>query len=141
MRVIDKALEGVVGVTALHLCFGYAAVVSDKPAAYDFLTELARCCVQQISIEAAQPKLDLSVLREFTDKTIILGVLDLGAAAVEVPGKIAETIREALRYTQSDRLQLDPDCGMKYLPRETAVGKRQAMTSVAAMVRDSLGLN
>ena len=141
VRVIDKALEGVVGVTALHLCFGYAAVVSDKPAAYDFLTELARCCVQQISIEAAQPKLDLSVLREFTDKTIILGVLDLGDAAVEVPGKIAETIRETLRYIPSDRLQLAPDCGMKYLPRETAFGKLQAMTSAAAMVRDSLGLN
>ena len=141
VRVIDKALEGVVGVTALHLCFGYAAVVSDKPAAYDFLTELARCCVQQISIEAAQPKLDLSVLREFTDKTIILGVLDLGDAAVEVPGKIAETIRETLRYIPSDRLQLAPDCGMKYLPRATAFGKLQAMTSAAAMVRDSLGLN
>ncbi len=141
VRVIDKALEGVVGVTALHLCFGYAAVVSDKPAAYDFLTELAGCCVQQISIEAAQPKLDLSVLREFTDKTIILGVLDLGDAAVEVPGKIAETIREALRYIPSDRLQLAPDCGMKYLPRATAFGKLQAMTSAAAMVRDSLGLN
>ena len=141
VRVIDKALEGVVGVTALHLCFGYAAVVSDKPAAYDFLTELAGCCVQQISIEAAQPKLDLSVLREFTDKTIILGVLALGDAAVEVPGKIAETIREALRYTQSDRLQLDPDCGMKYLPRATTFRKLQAMTSAAAMLRDSLGLN
>ena len=141
VRVIDKALEGVVGVTALHLCFGYAAVVSDKPAAYDFLTELARCCVQQISIEAAQPKLDLSVLREFTDKTIILGVLDLGDAAVEVPGKIAETIREALRYIPSDRLQLAPDCGMKYLPRATAFGKLQAMTSAAAMVRYSLGLS
>ena len=141
VRVIDKALEGVVGVTALHLCFGYAAVVSDKPAAYDFLTELAGCCVQQISIEAAQPKLDLSVLREFTDKTIILGVLDLGDAAVEVPGKIAETIRETLRYIPSDRLQLAPDCGMKYLPRATAFGKLQAMTSAAAMVRDSLGLN
>ena len=141
VRVIDKALEGVVGVTALHLCFGYAAVVSDKPAAYDFLTELARCCVQQISIEAAQPKLDLSVLREFTDKTIILGVLDLGDAAVEVPGKIAETIREALRYIPSDRLQLAPDCGMKYLPRATAFGKLRAMTSAADMVRDSLGLH
>ena len=141
VRVIDKALEGVVGVTALHLCFGYAAVVSDKPGAYDFLTELARCCVQQISIEAAQPKLDLSVLREFTDKTIILGVLDLGDAAVEVPGKIAETIREALRYIPSDRLQLAPDCGMKYLPRATAFGKLQAMTSAAAMVRYSLGLS
>ena len=119
----------------------YAAVVSDKPAAYDFLTELRGCCVQQISIEAAQPKLDLSVLREFTDKTIILGVLDLGDAAVEVPGKIAETIRETLRYIPSDRLQLAPDCGMKYLPRATAFGKLQAMTSAAAMVRDSLGLN
>ena len=141
MRVIDKALEGVVGVTALHLCFGYAAAVSDKPGAYDFLTELADCSVQQISIESAQPKLDLSLLREFSDKTIILGVLDLGDSVVETPGKIAETIREALRYIPSDRLQLAPDCGMNYLPRETAFGKLQAMTSAAAMVRDSLGLN
>ena len=141
VRVIDKALEGVVGVTALHLCFGYAAVVSDKPGAYDFLTELTGCSVQQISIEAAQPKLDLSVLREFSDKTIVLGVLDLGDLAVETPGKIAKTIREALRYIPSDRLQLAPDCGMKYLPRETAFGKLQAMTSAVAMVRDSLGLN
>ena len=138
MRVIDKALEGVVGVTALHLCFGYAAVVSDKPAAYDFLTELARGCVQQISIEAAQPKLDLSVLREFTDKTIILGVLDLGDAAVEAPCKIAETIREALRYIPSDRLQLAPDCGMKYLSRDVAFGKLQAMVQGVQLVRESL---
>jgi 5-methyltetrahydropteroyltriglutamate--homocysteine methyltransferase len=141
VRVIDKALEGVVGVTALHLCFGYAAVVSDKPAAYDFLTELAGCCVQQISLEAAQPKLDLSVLRQFPDKTIILGVLDLGDASVEAPGKIAATIKEALRYIPSDRLLLAPDCGMKYLPRETAFGKLQAMVEATAMVKDSLDLN
>jgi 5-methyltetrahydropteroyltriglutamate--homocysteine methyltransferase len=108
LRVIDKAVEGVIGVTALHLCFGYAAGVSDKPGEYDFLTELAGCSVQQISIEAAQPKLDLSVLRKFTDKTIILGVSNLGDTAVETPGKIAETVRDALRYISSDRLQLAP---------------------------------
>ena len=141
VRAIDKALEGVDGVTALHLCFGYAAVVSDKPGAYDFLTELADSSVQQISIEAAQPKLDLSVLEKFTDKTIILGVLDLGDQGVETPGKIAATIREALRYIPSGRLQLAPDCGMKYLPRETAFGKLQAMVKAAGMVRESLGLN
>ena len=125
----------------MHLCFGYAAVVSGKPSAYDFLTELAASRVQQISIESAQPKLDLSVLREFADKTIILGVLDLGDAGVETPGKIAGMIREALRYIPSDRLQLAPDCGMKYLPRETASRKLEAMTVAAGMVRDSLGLN
>ena len=141
VRAINKALEEIDGVTALHLCFGYAAVVSDKPGAYDFLTELADSSVRQISIESAQPKLDLSVLQEFTDKTIILGVLDLGDAGVETPGKIAATIREALRYIPSGRLQVAPDCGMKYLPRETAFGKLQAMVEAAGMVRHSLGLN
>ena len=141
VRAIDKALEGVDGVTALHLCFGYAAVVSDKPGAYDFLTELADSSVRQISIESAQPKLDLSVLQIFTDQTIILGVLDLGDPGVESPETVAGIIREALRYVPPERLQVAPDCGMKYLPRETAFGKLQAMILGAGMVRDDLGLN
>ncbi len=141
VRAIDKALEGVDGVTALHLCFGYAAVVSDKPSAYDFLTELANSSVRQISIESAQPKLDLSVLQTFTDQTIILGVLDLGDPGVETPETVAGIIREALRYVPPERLQVAPDCGMKYLPRETAFRKLRAMILGAGMVRDSLGLN
>lgn len=141
IRAIDKALEGVDGVTALHLCFGYAAVVSDKPGAYDFLTELAGSSVQQISIESAQPKLDLSVLQELSNKTIILGVLDLGDTDVESPDRIAAIIREALRYVPPERLQVAPDCGMKYLPRKTAFRKLRAMTLAAGIVRDSLGLN
>ena len=141
VRAINKALEGVDGVTALHLCFGYAAVVSDKPGAYDFLTELGDSSVRQISIESAQPKLDLSVLQKFTDKTIILGVLDLGGQGVESPETVAGIIREALRYVPPERLQVAPDCGMKYLSRETAFGKLQAMTLGARMVRDALGLN
>ena len=141
VRAINKALEGVDGVTALHLCFGYAAVVSDKPGAYDFLTELGDSSVRQISIESAQPKLDLSVLQKFTDKTIILGVLDLGGQGVESPETVAGIIREALRYVPPERLQVAPDCGMKYLSRETAFGKLQAMTLGARMVKDALGLN
>ena len=141
VKAIDKALEGVDGVTALHLCFGYAAVVSDKPGAYDFLTELADSSVRQISIESAQTKLELSVLQAFTDKTIILGVLDLGDQGVESPETVAGIIREALRYVPPERLQVAPDCGMKYLPRETAFRKLRAMILGAGMVRDSLGLN
>ena len=141
VKAIDKALEGVDGVTALHLCFGYAAVVSDKPGAYDFLTELADSSVRQISIESAQTKLELSVLQAFTDKTIILGVLDLGDQGVESPETVAGIIREALRYVPPERLQVAPDCGMKYLSRETAFRKLQVMTLGAGIVRDALGLH
>jgi len=141
VKAIDKALEGVDGVTALHLCFGYAAVVSDKSGAYDFLTELADSSVRQISIESAQTKLELSVLQAFTDKTIILGLLDLGDQGVESPETVAGIIREALRYVPPERLQVAPDCGMKYLPRETAFRKLQVMTLGAGIVRDALGLH
>lgn len=138
---IDKALEGVSGVTALHLCFGYAAVVNDKPSGYSFLTELDASAVQQISIEAAQPKLDLSVLKLLPSKTVILGVLDLSKMDAESPEIVAARIREALRYVPPERLQAAPDCGMKYLPRDVAYAKLQAMTSAAAMVKESLGIN
>lgn len=138
VNAIDKALEGVNGTTALHLCFGYAALVHGKPGKYTFLTELDDSLVQQISIEAAQPKLDLAVLQEFSSKTIILGVLDLSDLRVESPEAIAERLREALRYVPPERLMVAPDCGMKYLPRDVAYRKLRAMTLGAAIARESL---
>jgi 5-methyltetrahydropteroyltriglutamate--homocysteine methyltransferase len=139
VTVINKALEGVDGTTALHLCFGYAAMVQGKPNRYAFLTELEDSVVQQISIEAAQPNLDLSVLKEFSSKTIILGVLNLSDMRIESPESIAAKLREALRYVPAERLMIAPDCGMKYLPRAVAYQKLRAMTLGAAIVRESLG--
>ena len=139
VAAIDKALEGVHGTTALHLCFGYAAMVQGKPSRYAFLTELEGSVVQQISIEAAQPNLDLAVLQEFSSKTIILGVLDLSDMRIESPESIAAKLREALRYVPPQRLMAAPDCGMKYLPRAVAYRKLRAMVLGAAIVRESLG--
>lgn len=138
VAAIDKALEGVQGTTALHLCFGYAAMVRDKPHRYAFLRELAGSAVQQISIEAAQPKLDLGVLSELADKAIILGVLDLSDMNIEAPESIAARLREALRYVPPERLLAAPDCGMKYLPRAVAYRKLRAMVLGAAIVREAL---
>jgi 5-methyltetrahydropteroyltriglutamate--homocysteine methyltransferase len=139
VTAINKALEGIPGVTALHLCFGYAAMVQGKPSRYAFLSELEDAVVQQISIEAAQPKLDLAVLQELPTKIIILGVLDLSDPRIETPESIAARLREALRYVPPERLMVAPDCGMKYLPREVAYRKLRAMTLAAAIVRESLG--
>src|SRR5919204_1377355 len=136
---INKALEGISGTTALHLCFGYAAMVQGKPSQYAFLTELEDAVVQQISIEAAQPRLDLAVLQELPTKTIVLGVLDLSDMRIETPEGIAARLREALRYVPPARLMVAPDCGMKYLPRAVAYRKLQVMTLGAAIVRASIG--
>lgn len=138
VEVINRALEGIEGITALHMCFGYAAIVQDRPSQYAFLTELQDCVVKQISIEAAQPHLDLSVLRQFTDKTFIVGVLDLGNMEIETPEMVAGRIRAALQYIGPERLILAPDCGMKYLPREVAFGKLCTLVEGARMVRQSL---
>jgi 5-methyltetrahydropteroyltriglutamate--homocysteine methyltransferase len=139
VTAINKALEGVNGTTALHLCFGYAAMVQGKPSRYAFLTELEDAVVQHISIEAAQPKLDLAILQEFATKTIILGVLNLDDMRIESPESIAAKLREALRYLPAERLMVAPDCGMKYLPRAVAYRKLRAMTLGAAIVRESIG--
>jgi 5-methyltetrahydropteroyltriglutamate--homocysteine methyltransferase len=139
VTAINKALAGVNGTTALHLCFGYAAMVRGKPSQYAFLTELEDSVVQQISIEAAQPKLDLAVLKEFATKTIILGVLNLSDMQIESPESIAAKLREALRYVPPERLMVAPDCGMKYLPRAVAYQKLRAMTLGAAIVKESIG--
>jgi 5-methyltetrahydropteroyltriglutamate--homocysteine methyltransferase len=138
VTAIDKALEGVRATTALHLCFGYAAMVQGKPSKYAFLAELEDSVVQQISIEAAQPNLDLAVLQEFSTKTIILGVLDLSDRRIEPPETVAAKLREALQYVPPERLMVAPDCGMKYLPRDVAYRKLRAMTLGAAIVRESL---
>ncbi|HET8840415.1 MAG TPA: uroporphyrinogen decarboxylase family protein, partial [Ktedonobacteraceae bacterium] len=138
VEVINRALEGIKGITALHLCFGYAAIVHDRPHEYAFLTELRECVVKQISIETAQPQLDHAVLSKLDNKTLIVGVLNLGDMEVETPEVVAQRIRSALRYVEPERLILAPDCGMKYLPREVAFGKLCALVEGARIVRESL---
>lgn len=138
VEVINRALEGIEGTTALHMCFGYAAIVHSRKSKYDFLAELKDCIVKQISIESAQPDLDYSDLKVFTDKTIILGVLNLGDMQVETPEMVANRIRSALEYIEPERLIIAPDCGMKYLPREVAFGKLKTMVEGARMVREEL---
>jgi 5-methyltetrahydropteroyltriglutamate--homocysteine methyltransferase len=139
VKAINRALAGVAGPTAVHLCFGYAQMVRDKSRGrYAFLEPLADSSADQISIEAAQPKLDLGVLKTITRQTIILGVLDLGDPAVEPPEAVARRIREGLAHVSAERLIPAPDCGMKYLPRATAFGKLQALAQGAALVRAEL---
>jgi 5-methyltetrahydropteroyltriglutamate--homocysteine methyltransferase len=139
IEAIDRALEGVEGTTALHLCFGYAALVKDKPSGgYSFLAELEDSSVRQISIEAAQPRLDLSILEALPTKTVMIGVLDLDDRAVEWPEQVASRIRAALEFVPPERLIVTPDCGMKYLPRDVAFGKLEALAAGAAIVRAEL---
>jgi 5-methyltetrahydropteroyltriglutamate--homocysteine methyltransferase len=138
VKAINRALEGIEGPTVVHVCFGYAAVVADKPSGYGFLAELGGTTAQQISIEAAQPRLDLGVLRDLAGKTIMLGVLDLNDPAVETASIVAGRIRDGLRFVDAERLVPAPDCGMKYLPRETAFGKLKALAEGAAIVRREL---
>ena len=134
------ALDGVAGTTAVHICFGYAAVVKDKPSGYSFLSELERSAVGQVSIEAAQPRLDLSILRHLPSKTIILGVIDLSDPAVETPATVADRIRNALPFVPAERVVVAPDCGLKYLSREVAYGKMRAMVEGARIVREELAI-
>jgi 5-methyltetrahydropteroyltriglutamate--homocysteine methyltransferase len=138
LRALDRALDGVSGTVAVHLCFGYAAVVHDKPSGYSFLSELEGSKAQQVSIEAAQPKLDLKVLDTLPSKTVILGVIDLADLTVETPQTIAGRIRAALDHVPAERIVVAPDCGMKYLPRAVAYGKMKAMADGAAIVRREL---
>ena len=139
LEAIGRALAGIAGPTALHVCFGYAQIVHDKSRGrYAFLEPLADSAVDQISIEAAQPKLDLGVLKAISRQTIILGVLDLGTPAFETPEEVASRIRQGLEHVPAERLIAAPDCGMKYLARETAFGKLQALARGAALVRAEL---
>jgi 5-methyltetrahydropteroyltriglutamate--homocysteine methyltransferase len=136
LEAIDRALDGVEGTTALHTCFGYAHVVTDKPPGYPFLAELDACAADQIAIESAQPRLDPVILEQIPSKTVILGVLDLADdAPVETADDVAARIEAALRHITPERLQVAPDCGMKYLPRDVALAKLRALVDGAGIVR------
>ena len=138
VRAINRALEGIQGTTVVHLCFGYAAAVKDKPSGYSFLPQLADSVASQISIEAAQPRLDLSVLKALAPKSVMVGVIDLSTADVELPSEVAERIRAALKYVPAERLVVAPDCGMKYLTREVAFAKLKSLAAGAALARGQL---
>jgi 5-methyltetrahydropteroyltriglutamate--homocysteine methyltransferase len=138
VQAINRALEDITVPTVVHLCFGYAFLVSNKPTSYFFLSELADSNAQQISIEAAQPKIDLGVLQDLSRKKIMLGVIDLGDPIVETPAEVAERIRTGLKYVAADRLIPAPDCGMKYMTRAVAFGKLKALADGAAIVRREL---
>lgn len=138
IAALERALEGVRGTTALHICFGYAALVPGRPAAYSFLQELAASSVQQISIETAQSSLDCSILAKLSGKVIILGVLDLSTHQVETSDVVAARIRRALPFVVPERLIIAPDCGLKYLPAEVAFEKMRAMVEGARVVRSEV---
>jgi 5-methyltetrahydropteroyltriglutamate--homocysteine methyltransferase len=138
VAALQRALQGVTGTTAVHICFGYAAIIHERPSGYSFLPELADVPVQQVSIETAQSGLDLGVLRELSGKTVVLGVVDLSTPEVESAETVAARVRRAFRYLPPEQVVIAPDCGMKYLPRDSADGKMRAMAEAAALLRGEL---
>jgi 5-methyltetrahydropteroyltriglutamate--homocysteine methyltransferase len=136
IKALNRALDGVVGTTAVHLCFGYAAIIHDRPSGYSFLPELADCTCDQISIETGQSNLDTSVLQRLDGKTIILGVIDLSDPEVESVDTVVARVRRALPYVAAENVVIATDCGMKYLPRDSAVGKMRAMAGAAQVLRN-----
>src|SRR5882672_8889718 len=139
LKALNRALDGIEGTTAVHICFGYAAVIHVRPSGYSFLGELAGCSCRQVSIETAQSDLDCSVLKTLSGKTIILGVIDLNDMTIETPEKVAARIRRALPFVAPENVIVAPDCGMKYLPREVAFEKLKAMVGGAKLVRAEFG--
>jgi 5-methyltetrahydropteroyltriglutamate--homocysteine methyltransferase len=135
IEALNRALQGVNGTTAVHICFGYAAIIHERPTGYNFLPELAKCGCQQVSIETAQSDLDCSVLSQLGDKQIMVGCLDLSSMDVELPEVIVHRINKALKFIRPEQVILAPDCGMKYLPREVADGKLKAMVKAAQILR------
>ena len=135
LRALNRALEGITGTTAVHICFGYAAIIHQRPSGYSFLPELAGCPVRQVSIETAQSKLDCAVLEKLAGKQILVGCLDLNDMAVETPEAVVARIKRALPHVAPENVILAPDCGMKYLPRDVAVGKLRAMVAAARLLR------
>jgi len=138
LRALNRALDGITGTTAVHICFGYAAIIHSRPSGYSFLSELSECSCDQVSIETAQSGLDCAVLKGLPGKKIILGVIDLSTHQVESPELVASRIRRALPYVQAADIIVAPDCGMKYLPRDVAFGKLRAMVGGAQIVRSQL---
>jgi len=139
LKALSRALENVSGVTVVHICFGYAAIIHQRPSGYSFLPELASCSCQQVSIETAQSGLDTVVLEKLPGKKIMVGCIDLSDMTIETPQKVAERIRKALKHVKPENVILAPDCGMKYLPREVAFGKMKAMVEGAKLLRAELG--
>jgi 5-methyltetrahydropteroyltriglutamate--homocysteine methyltransferase len=141
IKALNRALEGITGTTAVHLCFGYAAIIHERPSGYSVLSELAECTCDQVSIETAQANLDPSEIVPLAeaDKTIILGVLNLDDHAVESPEVVVDRVRRALKVVDPAKLVLAPDCGMKYLPRESAQGKLRSLTQAAGLLRAEHG--
>jgi 5-methyltetrahydropteroyltriglutamate--homocysteine methyltransferase len=139
LKALNRALEGVQGTTAVHICFGYAAVIHEKPSGYSFLPEFAGCSCHQVSIEAAQPNLDCAVLATLSEKKIMVGCVDLNDMTIETPQRVVERIRRALPFVAKERVILAPDCGMKYLPREIAEGKLRSMVEAARILRRESG--
>jgi 5-methyltetrahydropteroyltriglutamate--homocysteine methyltransferase len=135
LRALNRALENIEGTTAVHICFGYAAIIHQRPSGYSFLPELAGCSCQQISIETAQSGLDCSVLGSLPAKKIMVGCIDLSDMTVETPQKVVERIKRAVQFVKLENVILAPDCGMKYLPREVAFGKMRAMAEGAKLLR------
>jgi len=135
LKALNRALEGVSGTTAVHICFGYAAIIHARPEGYSFLPEFAGCSCTQVSIETAQSNLDCSVLTSLSSKKIMVGCIDLSDMTVETPGKVVERLKKALQHVKPENVIVAPDCGMKYLPREVAYGKLKAMVEGAKILR------
>lgn len=135
LEALNRALEGVKGTTAVHICFGYAAIIHERPSGYSFLGELKGCLCNQVSVETAQPDLDCSVLKDLSDKKVMVGCLDLSEMKVESPDIIVKRIKKALEFLTPENIILAPDCGMKYVPRDVANGKLQSMVEAAEILR------
>jgi 5-methyltetrahydropteroyltriglutamate--homocysteine methyltransferase len=139
VKALNRALEGIRGVTAVHICFGYAAIIHQRPSGYSFLSELSACGCTQISVETAQSSLDCAVLESLAGKQILVGAIDLSDMRIESPEIVAERVRRALKYVRPENVIVAPDCGMKYLPREVAFDKLRAMVAGAELLRREYG--
>jgi 5-methyltetrahydropteroyltriglutamate--homocysteine methyltransferase len=139
LKALNKALEGITGTTAVHICFGYAAVIHARPSGYSFLPELAQCSCSQVSLETAQSNLDCSALTQLDNKKLMVGCIDLADMKVETPQIVVDRIKRAMVYVKKENIILAPDCGMKYLPREVADGKMRAMVEAAKILRAEYG--